>query len=78
MAYTPSVSSNLPKPVQDEFQRVARAQFDAVPFLLLTTSYAAPKQIKDGMIVKADGTHWNPGSGAGIYAYYGAAWHFLG
>jgi|SRR3990167_1970533 len=33
---------------------------------------------RDGMTVYADGATWNPGSGEGIYAYYAAAWHFLG
>jgi hypothetical protein len=39
---------------------------------------AAPTKLRDGMIVGADGTNWNPGSGKGAYIYYGAAWHFLG
>ena len=34
--------------------------------------------IRDGMVVYADGTDWDPGSGEGIYAYYGAAWNHLG
>ena len=29
---------------------------------------------RDGDIRYADGTNWNPGSGAGIYAYVGGAW----
>ena len=29
---------------------------------------------RDGDIRYADGTNWNPGSGAGIYAYIGSAW----
>ncbi len=40
--------------------------------------YAAPARVKEGMIVLADGTTWNPGSGAGFYGYYGGAWHKLG
>ena len=28
--------------------------------LLLATLYKAPEKPQDGMIVKADGTHWNP------------------
>ena len=43
-------------------------------YIALKTLYAAPKRIFDGMIVKADGTTWNPGSGAGIYAMVGASW----
>jgi hypothetical protein len=38
----------------------------------------APGKPRNGMFAIADGTNWNPGSGAGAYCYYGAAWHFLG
>lgn len=40
--------------------------------------HAAPSKVRNFMIVAADGTDWNPGSGQGVYAYYAAAWHFLG
>jgi hypothetical protein len=30
------------------------------------------------VIAYADGTNWNPGSGEGIYAYYGGSWKKLG
>lgn len=39
---------------------------------------AAPAKLREGMIVGADGTNWNPGSGKGVYVYYTGAWHFLG
>jgi hypothetical protein len=44
----------------------------------LPTSYKAPDKLRAGMIVLADGTEWNPGSGAGFYGYYGGSWHKLG
>lgn len=37
-----------------------------------------PSKPFDGLIVGADGTNWNPGSGQGIYVYYASAWHKLG
>lgn len=40
--------------------------------------HAEPSKLRTGMTVLADGTDWNPGSGAGVYTYYGAAWHKLG
>jgi hypothetical protein len=40
--------------------------------------YAVPQRVRDGMIVLADGTTWNPGSGGGFYGYYAGAWHKLG
>jgi hypothetical protein len=45
---------------------------------LLEKVHKEPAKLRDGLVVLADGTDWNPGSGAGAYCYYGAAWHFLG
>jgi hypothetical protein len=70
--YIPSHSADA------EFQEVAKAMGRPQPFILLATSYAAPSKPQDGMIVKADGTHWDPGSGAGFYGYSGSAWVLLG
>lgn len=44
----------------------------------LATLHAEPTKLVEGMVVLADGTNWNPGSGAGVYAYYGSAWNKLG
>ena len=30
------------------------------------------------MLETQDGTQWDPGSGAGVYAYFGATWNKLG
>ena len=46
--------------------------------LLLAALQGARKKPQDGMIVKADGTHWNPGSGAGYYGYTSGSWSFWG
>lgn len=48
-----------------------------VDFLLLRKLHNAPKRVYDGMIVLADGTDWDPGSGAGYYGYNGG-WNKLG
>lgn len=37
-----------------------------------------PDRPREGMIVLADGTNWDPGSGQGVYAYYNSAWNKLG
>lgn len=38
-----------------------------------------PQRPRVGMVVYADGTHWNPGSGEGIYYYKSTAvWTLLG
>lgn len=43
-----------------------------------TEMHKPPTKLRTGMVVLADGTDWNPGSGAGFYGYYGSAWHKLG
>lgn len=35
---------------------------------------APPTKPRDGMIAHADGTNWNPGSGAGAYVFQGGVW----
>lgn len=39
---------------------------------------AAPVNPEEGMIVRADGTNWDPGSGRGYYGYDNGNWTFLG
>lgn len=75
--YTPSA---VPADVKDlvaflrnELSTIA-AQMSNVDSIVLPTLYAAPKRIVEGMVVKADGTTWNPGSGGGIYARISGAW----
>ena len=43
----------------------------------LTPLTVAPSSPSTGDIAYADGSGWNPGSGAGLYCYDGAAWHKL-
>ncbi len=43
-----------------------------------TKLYVEPQRPRDGDVVYADGTEWDPGSGEGLYIYYGAAWNKLG
>jgi len=38
----------------------------------------APDRVYTGLVVLADGTNWNPGSGQGVYCYYNSAWNYLG
>ena len=40
--------------------------------------HVAPTKPRDGMIILADGTDFNPGSGAGYYGWRDGAWRFLG
>ena len=43
----------------------------------LEVSYAPIKAPEDGMMVYADGTKWNPGSGRGLYYYKVNTWKFI-
>jgi hypothetical protein len=54
---------------------------DAVDLLAaghLDKTYVEPTRPREGDLVYADGTTWNPGSGLGIYQYRAAAWVFIG
>lgn len=44
----------------------------------IDVTHVAPDKPRDGMLRNADGTDWNPGSGAGLYRYGGGVWNFLG
>jgi hypothetical protein len=64
----------LASSLRAELGRLALEFSQPSDYMALNTLYAAPGRIFDGMIVKADGTTWNPGSGAGVYAYVASAW----
>jgi len=49
-----------------------------IPRLRLVEQHSIPSKPRDGDVVFADGTDWDPGSGQGYYGYYAATWHFLG
>ena len=81
MAYTPSVVPNdpaaLPQFLATELLSLAQTFQTQIAFLQLQTLNVAPAKPREGMVVKADGVNWNPGSGAGFYGYR-AGWRFLG
>lgn len=43
-------------------------------YVILDVLETAPAKPQNGMIAHADGTSWNPGSGAGLYSYENGAW----
>lgn len=79
MAYEPTVmppissAEDLARYVAEEFQRIAESQQEVIA-LDLRPINAAPLRPREGMIVFADGTSWDPGSGAGSYEFRGGAW----
>lgn len=74
----PDDAASLAAFLRLELNKIAQALDTQDASLSLKTLYAVPSKYRDGTIVKADGTTWNPGSGAGVYCYYGSVWHFLG
>lgn len=69
----PSDSKDIGVYVYNELVRIAGV-LSLVAAGHLDKSYAAPSKPRDGDVRYADGTSWNPGSGAGIYYYNGSAW----
>jgi hypothetical protein len=75
----------LPPPIRNEasayaFEELldlARALQESNPFLLLQELNAAPDKPREGMIVLADGTNWDPGDGSGFYGYRDGGWRIL-
>jgi hypothetical protein len=75
--YTPEGTpgkDNLPEYIYREFLRIS-AEFG----LIAEGRYwepraAAPVKPREGQIVVADGTNWNPGAGKGAYEYRSGAW----
>lgn len=78
MFYNPTIPPTdpalLPGFLLQELANLRKALEDPQPYLFLDTLSVAPIRPRDGMLVKADGTNWNPGGGAGLYAYVGTTW----
>ncbi len=80
--YAPKIPPQNPEDLlpylDDEFVRVAQVvnSFLNGEHQVL---YKEPPKRKPGLVVYADGTEWNPGSGEGLYRYNLAGnWVFIG
>ena len=61
-----------------EFMRIAEfLSAQELPNVLLLPQAQAPEKVYTGLVVNANGTDWDPGSGAGLYEYVGGAWNKL-
>lgn len=74
----PSSPDEIPAFLAQELLRIEQSRTDGADALYLQMSYRAPDRLTEGMVVLADGTSWNPGSGGGFYGYRAGAWRFLG
>lgn len=85
MPYSPTPLGAVPKTISEfaeyiyrELQRVSDEWYRGIDKVTLPELHVAPEKPRTGMVVLADGTNFNPGSGAGFYGYRGGAWRFLG
>lgn len=77
MSYVPGVNSGeLEEYVRTELNRIADT-LQLTDFLQLKVLNAVPERPRRGMVVYADGTNWDPGSGEGVYVYK-SSWVLLG
>ena len=78
--YSPGNPPNGDQFLRQELERISDALQSPVYMLALEILHAAPDRLPTDRVpmVFADGTDWNPGSGAGVYAYYSGAWNKLG
>jgi hypothetical protein len=79
MAYVPGpVPADAFPWLVRELQAISQADRASTPAVYLQALAVAPDKPRDGMVVYANGTNWNPGSGAGVYVRKGAVWVLLG
>lgn len=79
MAYrVGNIPSDAPAWLVRELRAIQESQQAEVDGHVYRTLYAEPSRLKEGLTVKADGTTWDPGSGAGLYQYRASAWVKLG
>jgi hypothetical protein len=69
-------SDSTVESTQRELEAIERA-FNLQDFVQLKQINAPPEKPRDGLVVYADGTNWNPGAGEGIYAFFATVWNKL-
>lgn len=79
MTYNPARISDiagveeLRRYVEEELEKISK-EFNETIALDLRTVHQEPKRPREGMIVSADGSDWNPGAGGGAYEFVGGVW----
>ena len=68
---------NLTSYIYRELREISQT-FTGIQAIQLQETHVPPPKLVKGMLVLADGTNWNPGSGRGFYAYDGTTWRYLG
>ena len=70
----PPLSDDTRAVAQWVFRELQRIASTMLTLHDLNEHVDAPDHVAKGMIRVADGTGWNPGSGAGLYYYDGSSW----
>lgn len=60
----------------DELSQIAQSMAQPTDLIFEETN-VEPVSPKEGLVVLADGTNWNPGAGRGLYLYSGGTWNKL-
>ena len=72
-AFAPAQTSpEMRRFLDEELKRIAERI--NLTFLQLPILGEEPDKRENGVIIYADGTSWNPGSGEGFYGYENGAW----
>lgn len=66
-------ANELRRYMEEELKKISEA-FNEQDSIELRASAHEPSKPREGMVIHADGTAWNPGSGAGTYRYQAGAW----
>lgn len=74
----PEDAAMMPNFLRQELIGIKQALEQGADALYLTTLYKSPAKLREGMLILADGTQFNPGSGGGVYVYRAGAFRFLG
>lgn len=78
-AYTPGTQGgNLTRFLREELERANNATESAWTHETLEKLTQEPTRKRVGMMVYADGSLWNPGSGEGVYILLSSGWQKLG
>ena len=75
---TPQDPAQLPDFFSTELPKLQQVLNGPQDLMWLNERHVAPAKPRNGMIVYADGTDWNPGSGRGVYYYKLNTWTLLG
>lgn len=63
--------------VNTQLAAIQRRMDQGIHHSQLNVLNSAPFRTRIGMIAYADGTHWNPGSGEGLYVFKSSGWKFI-